>query len=186
MSNAGRKTAIVLHAPPAVGKTEIWKRIKERFLEASNISLDDGWGTGEGRYNGGDGRYADLAQAKSAILVVELGWGEPAGLASYGATRNAGEWVGVLQAAGRSIFPFLLWADYPDAVCRLRHRQAARRQPFSRVLEGVGVRAMYENKDPLFTFPSIADFTEVRINTTNRPYKDVAEEIMGIAGLLGG
>jgi hypothetical protein len=183
MNAAAQKNAIVLHGPPATGKSQIWEHIKKKVPVAARISLDDGWGPGEIRYRGGTERYLDLAQAQSPVLVVELGWGEPAGLGFPGATRAAQEWVRVLRDGGRQVYPFLLRADFTTALARLKDRQHRRGQTFWEVLQSLGIRTMYEQKHELFTFPQIQDFSEVCIDTSNRDFDGVAKEIISLSGL---
>ena len=124
------EAVIVLHGPPATGKSQICEHIRKKVPGATRISLDRGWGVGEIRYRAGKERYMDLTQAQSPILVIEL----------------------------------------------------RRGQSFSEVLQSLGIRTMYEQKNQLFTFPQIQDFMEVCIDTSIRDYDDVARKIIGLAG----
>jgi hypothetical protein len=119
VSTLAQKKAIVLHGPPGVGKSQVCERILRHLGTAAvRISLDRNWGPGESRFEGGKSRYADLASAQADTIVLELGWGEPSCLEMPGAVQGAQEWVDVLTAAGRQLFPFLLWADFTNAVSR--------------------------------------------------------------------
>lgn len=185
-----RRIAIILHGPPAIGKTTIANDLVAR-LGAILISLDGGWGEGEVRYRGGPGRYADLTQAVEPVLVVELGCGEPADLSFPGASRGASEWITVLRNTGRELFPFLLTADPSEVPARLEHRLdewiRLRRMPannkFSMLCNFLGVHFLYANRHPLVTFPDVDGFYEQALSTTGRNAGAVVDEIISTANL---
>lgn len=115
--------AIILRGPPGVGKSAIRNLLRSQIGPAArSINLDAYWGRDEWRYAQPDFRYADLQLATEPVLLVELAWGEPAGLAFPGATRGASEWVEILQKAKRKIYPFLLIASWNDILKRLMER----------------------------------------------------------------
>ncbi|HEX4609049.1 MAG TPA: hypothetical protein VH092_12655, partial [Urbifossiella sp.] len=90
MSTAPVLKAIILRGPPGVGKTTVRELLRSHLgRTARHINLDEYWGKGEWRYSQPDFRYADLQLATEPVLLVELGWGEPPGLAFPGATRGA-------------------------------------------------------------------------------------------------
>lgn len=82
------RSAIILRGPPGGGKTTTARKLIERLGDsrATKIVLDEWWSPGEPRFEGGPGRYRDLWGKTSDVLVLELGWGEPAGEAFLGAT----------------------------------------------------------------------------------------------------
>jgi hypothetical protein len=179
MSTTTDKFAIILHGPPAVGKTVISGEIQQRYPGAvRHISLDDGWARDEVRYGRGPQQYADLSAAPERILVIELASGEPPDLAFNGATRAAQQWVTVLQRSDRILVPFLLWLDWPDAVARLRQRFQNSPTALFQFWSQIGVYALYEKADSVATFPQIPGFRENRIQTTGRTVSDITDEIL--------
>ena len=50
------------------------------------------------------------------VLVIEPAHGEPKDLRVKRATRGAEEWVNLIRASGRELFPYLLWLNWPDVV----------------------------------------------------------------------
>jgi ATPase family associated with various cellular activities (AAA) len=183
MLDEPEKVAIVLHGPPGVGKTTIWKAIKARQQSARFLSLDDGWMPGEHRMLGGPCRYADLRQAQEHVLVVEIGSGELPDLNAPGATRAAGEWIAALRESGRRVAPFLLWSEFGDAVERLMARWRGHPQKLFLVWQQIGLYSLYEHGHPLGAFPIVSGYQEERIVTTGRSAEDVAEEILRKAGV---
>ena len=179
-----QKIAIILRAPSGMGKSRVSEIIRERHPATRHISLDDGWSQGEHRYVGGPSRYADLSAVQENILIVELGWGEPADRGSPGATRGACEWVTTLRTAGRVIVPFLLWADCLEVDARLRDREQRQNRPPQEYWVGMGTYALYEHRHPHYSYPVIPNFFEMRIDTTGRSHREVAEFIMSVVGIL--
>ncbi len=114
-------------------------------------------------------------------MLVELAWGEPSGLAFPGATRGANEWVAILQKAKRTIFPFLLTAEWRDILKRLLDRHG--HDMHANVLDQLGRASFYEHKHQMFTYPTIPGFTERIIDTTGKTEASVADEIKKVAGL---
>ena len=174
--------AIILRGPPGVGKSAVRSQL-QRYLgrAARHIDLDAYWGKEEWRYAQPDFRYADLQLATEPVLLVELAWGEPAGLSFPGATRGAKEWVTILQKAKRQIFPFLLMAKWNDILDRLMARHGQDQQ--QDVLDQLGRGSFYEHKHQFFTYPAIPDFTELTIDTTGKTAESVANEVRKVAGV---
>jgi hypothetical protein len=165
-----------------VGKSAVCTLLQRRLgKSARHVNLDSYWGKGEWRYAHPEFRYADLQLATEPVLVVELAWGEPDGLAFPGATRGAGEWIGILQQAKREIFPFYLTAEWGDILKRLtdRHGQASEHN----VLAELGRASFYEHKHYLFSYPSIPGVAEKTIDTTGKTTESVAEGIMKASGV---
>jgi len=82
----------------------------------SHVTLDEHWGHGEKRFTG-PCRYWDLLNQRD-VLLIELGFGEPAGEAFPGVSKNPSEWLTILNADGRRVFFFLL--HIPKAECLRR------------------------------------------------------------------
>lgn len=186
-----RRVAIILHGPPCTGKTAIAEELQRR-VPARLISLDDGWLRGEFRHSGGERRYADVAGAPEPVLIIEVGCGEPPDLSFFGATRGAAEWVGVLRAAGREVFPFLLTADQATALARVERRLVERIRSGSVLPDNklfltwqfLGLHFLYEHRDARATFPDIPDFAERGLVTSDRTASGVADEILSAVGAV--
>ena len=114
-----RRVAIVLRGPPCSGKTRVKNILLRKLQSASFVSLDDGWGVDEKRFRGVD-PYADL-RVNTDVLIIELGFGEPAGEMSAGATRNPGGWLGVLADEKRTVHLFLLQPPIAEVFRRIEH-----------------------------------------------------------------
>lgn len=182
MSKSPDRKAIILRGPPGVGKSAVCKLLRGHFGEtARHINLDTYWGKGEWRYTQPEFRYADLQLAPEPVLVVELAWGEPDGLAFHGATRGAGEWIGMLRQAGREVLPFYLTAEWSDILKRLMERHG--RDGQHHVMAELGRASFYEHKHPLFRYPDLLGITERRIDTTGKTAESVAEVIIEAAGV---
>jgi hypothetical protein len=177
------KSAIILHGPPCVGKSTIAKRLLN-LIPSSLVSLDDGWQEGGARVLGGHGRYADLKEHPAKVLIIEIALGEPLDM-SPGATRQANEWVGLLRADGRRVFPFLLWMDWEDANARMLERQRLEPANIFRFGWWTATYAWYEHRHYLTTFPPIPDFAEERIMMANRTPDQVAIQIMQRVQIAG-
>jgi hypothetical protein len=165
-----------------VGKSAVCNLLRGHLgKSARHINLDAYWSRGEWRYAQPDFRYADLHLAPEPVLVVELAWGEPDGLAFPGATRGAGEWMGILQRAKREVFPFFLTAEWGDILKRLmeRHGQDSHHNVFAEL----GRASFYEHKHHLFSYPDIPGVTERTIDTTGKTAESVAGVIMKVAGV---
>jgi hypothetical protein len=174
--------AVILRGPPGVGKSAVRKLLQIHLgKSARHIDLDAYWGKGEWRYEQPDFRYADLRLAAEPVLVVELAWGEPDGLAFPGATRGADEWMGILRRAGREIFPFFLTAEWGDILKRLMERHG--RDSHHSVFAELGRASFYEHQHYLFRYPDIPGVTERTIDTTGKAAESVAEMIQKAAGL---
>jgi hypothetical protein len=172
--------AIILRGPPGVGKSAVRNLLRSDLGQAARfINLDAYWGKNEWRYSQPDFRYADLLLATEPVLLVELAWGEPDGLAFPGATRGANEWVKILRSAKREIFPFLLTAQWNDILARLTKRHG----DHAHVLDQLGRASFYEHKHHMFTYPDIPGFTEKTIDTTGKSEDSVADEIRKVAGI---
>jgi hypothetical protein len=119
-----RKVAIILRGPPGAGKTAVARELRRR-LQVTNsfVILDNFWYPGEQRFEG-PARYSDLVDDCDA-LIVELGYGEPEPENFAGATKNPGEWLHILEAAGREVFLFLLWAPIDESLLRKEGRMNA-------------------------------------------------------------
>ncbi len=170
------QVAIILHGPPGTGKSAISDEIAKRTTGTKRISLDDGWAMHERPAKPLAARYDDIRQAKEPILLIELGFGEPANLNSIGATRGAEEWVRVLRDAGRHVFAFLLWMEWSRGSPRGIKSLIAGTIRSSR--HSVGSMPLYEHQHPLVTFPAILGLQEVRILTAERTAANVASEIV--------
>ena len=169
--------AIILRGPPGGGKSAVRRMLQGHLGKSGRyINLDAYWGRGEWRYEQPEYRYADIQLATEPVLVVELAWGEPDGLAFPGATRGAGEWMSLLQKAKREIFPFFVIAEWGDVLKRLTERHGG--DGHHDVLADLGRLSFYEHKHYLFSYPEIPGITERTIDTTGRSMDDVAEEII--------
>ncbi|MCI0589042.1 MAG: hypothetical protein L0323_19670 [Planctomycetes bacterium] len=112
-----RKTAVVLRGPPCGGKSTVGSELARQLASSVLVSLDDGWNPSERRFKK-DGRYADLV-SNAETLIIELGFGEPAGESFPGATREPAAWLKVLREAGRSIHLFLLMPPLKETLRRI-------------------------------------------------------------------
>ena len=66
--------------------------------------------------------------------------------------------MGILQRAGREIFPFFLTADWKDILSRLTDRHG--RGGHHDVMAERGRASFYEHKHHLFSYPDIPGVTE--------------------------
>jgi hypothetical protein len=165
-----------------VGKSAVCGVLRGRLgKSARHINLDAYWGRGDWRYAQPHFRYADLQLAPEPVLIVELAWGEPDGLAFPGATRGADEWMGILQRAGREVFPFFLTADWGDILKRLMERHG--RDAHHDVFAELGRASFYEHKHYLFSYPELPGVTERTIDTTGKRTESVAETIIQVTGI---
>ena len=82
--------------------------------------LDDGWVPGEKRFSEPT-RYEDLS-GQPEVLIVELGYGEPAGERFPDATENPREWLSGLEQEGREIFFFMLHIERSECLRRVNAR----------------------------------------------------------------
>jgi hypothetical protein len=182
MSNPERRVALILHGPPASGKTTLGDLLLIRLAGSARIfNLDAWWGLGEPRHLGWPHRYADLAIATEPVAIMQLSLGEPADLRLPGATSGANEWLAVLQQAGREVFGFRLLTDWADAEPRLRARH---QHELFRLLQEAGAFWLYAQNHPLTTFPPMQGFKEHPIRTGGGTTPDQsADEIMRIARL---
>ena len=179
------KVAVLLHGPPCAGKTQV-KLAISALAEPGvvrHLSLDEGWGVGQQRHSGGSQRYSDIVSTTESVLVIELGCGEPADLSFDGATRAAAEWVGILRKCGRTLHSFLLVVNPDDVLERLRKRYAADPDALFCIWQDFGLYGLYQQGDPIATFPPSTDILEQKISTSGRSINDVALEIMGKAGI---
>jgi len=175
MSSPERR-AIILRGPPGVGKSAVCRVLGRHFGKSSrHINLDAYWGEHEWRYTQPDFRYADMQLAPEAVLIVELAWGEPAGLKFPGATRAAEEWLVPLKQSGRKVHLFFLTADWNDILTRLTERHG--HDSHHNVLMELGRASFYEHKHPLFSYPDHLGVTEQTIDTTGKEADDVADLI---------
>lgn len=181
MSTHSARKAIILRGPPGVGKSAVCTAVRGHFgPDARHVNLDLYWGRGEWRYEQQEFRYADLQLAPEPVLVIELAWGEPDRLLFPGATRGAAEWIGILQRAGREVFPFYLTADWNDILKRLleRHGQDRHHDVFAEL----GRASFYEHKHYMFSYPDIPGVRERPIDTTGKSADAVAELVMKVVG----
>ncbi len=182
MSTGPVHKAIVLRGPPGVGKSAVRDLLRAHLGKSVRyINLDAHWGKGEWRSAYPEFRYADLQLATEPVLVIELAWGEPDGLAFPGATRGANEWMGILKAAKREIFPFFLTAQWSDILKRLTDRHG--HDGNHNVLAELGRASFYEHNHALFCYPDIPGITERTVDTTGKTAESVAETIKKIAGV---
>ena len=187
-----RRIAVILHGPPATGKTALSEQLRQR-LSAKHISLDEGWFPGDARFKGGPDRYAEIASATDNVLLIELGCGEPVDLSFDGATRGAAEWISVLQRSGREVFGFRLCADPDDAAKRIEERlnrwiQEKRMERTNKLFafwQFLGLHFLDQMRHPIATFPEIDGFVETEIVTTGRSESECADQIMIAVGLAG-
>jgi hypothetical protein len=174
------RKAIILRGPPGVGKSAVCTLLLRHVgNSARHINLDAHWGKGEWRYAYPEFRYADLQLAAEPVLVVELAWGEPDGLAFPGATRGADEWMGILQRAGREVIPFFLTASWDAILQRLTERHG--RDSQHNILSELGRASFYEHKHYLFSYPDLPGVTERTIDTTGKAAETIAEEVIKLA-----
>ena len=82
--------------------------------------LDDGWAPGEKRFSGPT-RYGDLS-GQPDVLIIELGYGEPAGETFPGASKNPREWLSRLEEERREVFFFMLHIDRSECLRRVTGR----------------------------------------------------------------
>ncbi len=124
-----RTVAIVLRGAPGAGKSPVADALRKRYplSKSSHVSLDTFWGPGQKRFVG-HCRYWDLLD-QPEVLIIELGYGEPAGGSFLGATKNPREWVSVLENDGREIFFFLLHVSQSEGA----RRKKAKRDPVYRL-----------------------------------------------------
>lgn len=116
------RTAIILRGPPTAGKTTLANAVCARFGEtdSAHVILDSGWGLGEQRHSGcSESRYADLRDPRR-LMVIELGYGEPADSSFPGATLNPAEWIAILEEEQRELFFFCLSMSAEVALQRKR------------------------------------------------------------------
>jgi hypothetical protein len=108
MTDQKRRVAILLRGPQCTGKTTT-----ARALLAGEEPI------------GLDNRKYDQLRANEDVLVIELGYGERAGL-SPGPTRDPAKWQGVLADEERTLY--LISAPFPvragAAVCASQSRAA--------------------------------------------------------------
>jgi hypothetical protein len=116
----GRKVAIVLRGAPGAGKSKVANVLQLLYPKNSRVELDRYWGQGEKRFSG-TCRYWDL-QNEPDVLIIELGYGEPADGSFPGATKNPREWITVLENDGRAVFFFLLEVSESEALKRVALR----------------------------------------------------------------
>ena len=182
MSSSTVSKTVILRGPPGVGKSAVRRALQGHLGKAGrHVDLDAHWGRGEWRYAHPEFRYADLQLAPEPVLVVELAWGEPDGLPFPGATRGAGEWMGILRRAGRELFPFLLTAEWGDILKRLTDRHG--REGHHNVLAELGRASFYEHGHYLFRYPELPGVAERTIDTTGQEAESVADAIIRVAGL---
>lgn len=169
------KLAILLRGPTGIGKTTIARALLRKLGATLQepIVLDHGWGYGERRFNGGTGRYEDLRGHQDDVIVVELGWGEPAGEGFQGATRNPAEWFNILQQEGRDLFLIRLEADSAELVRRAEHRCRPRARDCALHWQG-----RYDKDPDLVSLPSRLGTMEHVIDTTYMSVEDAATEIL--------
>jgi hypothetical protein len=170
-----QKVAVILRGPPGAGKTPVADELRKRGRGTTGFArLDDFWCFGEKRF-AGHCRYWDLADNADA-LIVELGYGEPSPEVFLGASRNPGEWLTVLEAAGREVFFFLLWIPLAEALKRKQGRmepndvQIAHRRYDE---GGVCSQAVF--------LPRFAKaFSEVLIRTDQQGLEATVDQILGV------
>jgi hypothetical protein len=120
-----RKIAIVLRGPMGGGKSTVTSALQEIYSlpKNSHVELDQFWGEGQKRYVGSC-RYWDLRD-QADVLIIQLGYGEPAGERFFGASRNPREWVSILEADMREVFFFLLSVPEAESVSRVGKRNGS-------------------------------------------------------------
>lgn len=180
-----QRIAIVLHGPPATGKTRIAEEILGRLKgRARVISLDEGWDEPtEERYPEGEGRYADLKDVEEEILVIELALGEPPHLEFKGATRGAEEWVLLLKTQGRTIHAYHLEVDWATAIERLDARRVERNYSIFHFDHEVGMHALSRESYPSVTLPGLPELEERKIDTSKGDYGVIADHILRECGV---
>jgi hypothetical protein len=182
MSDAER-IAVILHGPPAAGKSMISAEICRRLgAEAKAINLDDGWGgPDDQRDRSRASGYSDIQGATERVLVIELAYGEPAAANGKGATREAERWVNLLREDGRKLYAYLLWRTWPDAGQQLFRRDGMNRDFF---LARLNTYMLYVQLDDRTRFSAAVGLEEHKIVVSGRSINDVAREIMTRSGLL--
>ncbi len=174
------KTAIVLRGPPCGGKTSVGCEIARQLASpVTFISLDDGWSPCERRF-ANDGRYSDLA-SDVQTLIIELGFGEPAGESFAGATRDPNAWLKVLRESGRSVFLFLLQPPLEETFRRIGKDRPGDSHQYYRCAAlryesgGVCSRDAFKER--------IGDaYTERTVDTSQEPKETTARQIVGLIG----
>jgi hypothetical protein len=170
--------AIILRGPPCGGKTTVSRELLRRAPSSQFVSLDDGWGAGEARFLRSDA-YRDL-KASVDTLVVELGFGEPAGESFAGATRDPASWLAVLADDDRSTYMFLLKPSLEE----LRRRIVRDRDP-RLVAYFVDAALKYETGGlcsyDAFSSRLPAGTAETLIDTSLEPMTRVVDRIMATA-----
>jgi hypothetical protein len=174
------KTAIVLRGPPCGGKTKV-KDILLRELRSTHfVSLDDGWGKGEVRFRGVD-PYADL-RVNADALIIELGFGEPVGETSAGATRDPSGWLRVLEDEGRTMHLFLLKPPLGEVFRRIEHDRNPDSQVYFRCAalryEPNGVCSAEVFKERLG-----GAYREICVDTSLESESETARRIMNAIGV---
>lgn len=170
-----RKVAIVLRSPPGAGKTPVADEIRRRLRVTTGfVRLDDFWCPGEKRF-AGHCRYWDLLD-NSDVLIVELGYGEPSPEEFFGASRNPGEWLNILETAGREVFFFLLWIPVAETIRRKQGRMdpAYAREAHQRYDEGnVCSQTAFLTRLP-------RRFPELLIRTDQQPLQVTVDQILAV------
>ena len=175
-----RKVAIILRGPPGAGKSAVARELRRRLQVTSGfVILDNFWYPGEKRFKG-PGRYSDLVDDCDA-LIIELGYGEPEPENFAGATKNPGEWLDILEAAGREVFFFLLWVPIDESLLRKRGRMelSYAREGHERYDEGNVC------SQPVFSKFLPRPFSELLIRTDQQPIAHTVDQIMATVGLNG-
>lgn len=170
--------AIVLRGPPGAGKTPVAEELRCRLaIPSAFVRLDDGWCAGERRFVG-RGRYEDLHDP-AAVLIVELGWGEPNPPSFFGATMNPAEWISVLEADRRRVLMFLLWTPLSETLVRKAGRMdlAYAAQAHERYDRGNACSS------PAFLARLGSRYHETVIDTSTQTINETPAQILHSAGL---
>ena len=174
------RTAIVLRGPPCGGKTKVKDVLLGRLHSTHFVSLDNGWGKGEARFQGVD-PYADL-RVNVNILIIELGFGEPVGEMFAGATRNPSGWLRVLADEGRTVHLFLLKPPLGEVFRRIEHDRHSDSQLYFRCAalqyEPNGVCSAEIFKERLG-----GAYQEVCVDTSLESESETARRIMNAIGV---
>jgi hypothetical protein len=178
-----RRVAIVLRGAPGTGKTTVGNILRQHFgyPNTALVTLDNGWVPGEKRFSS-QGRYADLF-GQPVVLIIELGYGEPAGEKFYGATMNPSEWMHVLEQDGREVVSFMLHIEKVECLRRVTSRGNMAPQYAEAAWDRYAPGGVCSTKK--FSSRVGASFVETTLDTQASDKNAIIAQIIKIVGVLG-